>query len=164
MATPIFHMIEGAPEPVAPYSHVVEADGWFFLTGQLAMDAKCDPATIPPEIEAQTHKVMENLRRVLAGVGLGFEHVVCARVFLTRFDEDYAPMNRVYARYFPDGRRPARTCVGVTALAGGGRVEIDMIARAPKRHVARRPKQRPRVARRPKPRSTARRTGGRRRA
>lgn len=128
-------MIKGAPEPVAPYSHVVEIDGWFFVTGQLATDAEYDPANVPAGIEAQTHKVMQNLRTVLAGVGLGLEHVVCVRVFLTQFARDYADMNRVYAGYFAEDRRPARTCVGVTALAGGGRVEIDMIARAPARRA-----------------------------
>ena len=131
MGTPIFHMIEGAPEPVAPYSHAVEIDGWLFVTGQLATDVRCAPADMPAGIEAQTDKVMQNLRTVLQGVGVGFENVVCVRVFLTHFEKDYAKMNRVYASYFPEDKRPARTCVGVTALAGGGRVEIDLIARRP---------------------------------
>lgn len=126
-----FLMVDGAPEPVAPYSHVVEADGWLFVTGQLATGTKYDPTAIPVGIVEQTHKVMENLGTVLAGVGARLEHVVVARVFLTHFEEDYEAMNRVYAEYFPEGRRPARTCVGVTALAGGGRVEIDLIARRP---------------------------------
>ncbi len=131
MSLPIFHMLSGAPEPVAPYSHAVEVEGWVFVTGQLATDVRYDPADIPEGIEAQTDKVMQNLRTVLQGVGVGFENVVCARVFLTHFEEDYARMNRVYASYFPQEKRPARTCVGVTALAGGGRVEIDLIARRP---------------------------------
>jgi enamine deaminase RidA (YjgF/YER057c/UK114 family) len=50
-------------------------------------------------------------------------------VYLAHFDADYAAMNRIYAGYFPPQRRPARTCVGVTALAKGARVEIDMVAR-----------------------------------
>jgi reactive intermediate/imine deaminase len=131
MSTPIFHMINGAPQPVAPYSHVVEADGWLFVTGQLATDIEYNTSTIPEGIEAQTHKVMQNLRTVLQGVGVGFENVVCARVFLTHFEQDYGTMNRIYAGYFPANKLPARTCVGVTALAGGGRVEIDLIARQP---------------------------------
>ena len=130
MSTPIFHMITGAPQPVAPYSHVVEIDGWLFVTGQLATDVEYD-AAIPAGIEAQTHKVMQNLRTVLHGVGVGFENVVCARVFLTHFEQDYGSMNRIYAGYFAPNALPARTCVGVTALAGGGRVEIDLIARRP---------------------------------
>jgi enamine deaminase RidA (YjgF/YER057c/UK114 family) len=71
---------------------------------------------------------MDNLRRVLEGLGLGFDDVVSARVFLTEFDRDYAAMNACYARHFAAGRLPARTTVGVTRLARGGLVEIDMIA------------------------------------
>jgi 2-iminobutanoate/2-iminopropanoate deaminase len=73
--------------------------------------------------------VMENLKRVLAGCRLALEHVVAARVFLTRFEQDYEAMNRVYGGYFAAGKRPARTCVGVTALARGALIEIDFIAR-----------------------------------
>jgi enamine deaminase RidA (YjgF/YER057c/UK114 family) len=85
----------------------------------------------PEGIEAQTRQVMENLKRVLQGCGLGLQHVLSARIFLTHFKEDYERMNRVYAEYFPAGRRPARTCVGVSGLARDARVEIDMIARRP---------------------------------
>ena len=80
---------------------------------------------------AQTRRVMDNLKIVLAGLGLGLEHVISARVFLTRFKEDYAAMNRTYASYFPPERLPARTCVGVTGLARDALVEIDLIARRP---------------------------------
>lgn len=131
MTLPIFHMIAGAPQPVAPYSHVVEIDGWLFLAGQIASDLAYDPEAIPETIEAQTYKVMENLARVLGGVGAGLENVVAARVFLTDFDEDYRKMDAVYESYFAPDRRPARTTVGVTGLAGGARVEIDVIARRP---------------------------------
>ena len=81
------------------------------------------------DIEAQTRQVMENLKRVLAGCSLGLENVVSARIFLTRFEDDYERMNAVYKTYFAPGRFPARTCVGVTALARGARVEIDFLAR-----------------------------------
>ncbi len=74
---------------------------------------------------------MENLQVVLAGLDLGLEHVVAARVFITRIEDDYAAMNSVYASYFPSDRRPARTCIGVTGLARGALVEIDMIACRP---------------------------------
>ncbi len=131
MTLPIFHMIPGAPQPVAPYSHAVEIDGWLFLAGQIASDLEYDPEAIPETIEDQTHKVMQNLARVLDGVGAGLENVVAARVFLTDFDEDYRKMDAVYESYFAPDRRPARTTVGVTGLAGGARVEIDVIARRP---------------------------------
>jgi reactive intermediate/imine deaminase len=131
MTTPLFHMIAAAPTPVAPFSHAVEAEGWVFLTGQMPTDAEDDTAALPEGVEAQTRKVMENLKLVLDGLGLGLEHVVAARVFLTRFQEDYAAMNRTYASYFPPERLPARTCVGVTGLARDALVEIDFIARRP---------------------------------
>jgi len=124
-----FLMIPDAPKPVAPYSHVVEVDGWAFITGQLATDPNDDSLPIPEGIEAQTHKVMDNLKRALSGAGLGLDRVVCVRIFLTDFERDYATMNRIYAGYFAEGKLPARTTVGVTALARGGSVEIDMIAR-----------------------------------
>ena len=72
---------------------------------------------------------MDNLKRALAGAGAGFEDVVCARIFLTHFERDYAAFNRLYTEYFKPDRLPARTTVGVTHLARGGIVEIDLIAR-----------------------------------
>ena len=129
MADLKFHMISGAPDPVAPFSHAVETDGWVFITGQMPFSEISNTSAYPEGIEAQTRQVMENLKRVLAGCGLGLERVVQARIFLTRFDEDYERMNAVYAGYFAPGKLPARTCVGVTALARGARVEIDLVAR-----------------------------------
>jgi reactive intermediate/imine deaminase len=125
---PLFHLVAGAPKPVAPYSHATEAGGFVFVTGQLATDPDDDALPLPDGIDAQTTKVMANLRRVLDGLGLGFADVVSARVFLTDFDRDYAAMNARYASYFAAGRLPARTTVGVTRLARGGLVEIDLIA------------------------------------
>ena len=131
MAEPLFHMIAGAPTPVAPFSHVVESGGWCFVTGQMPTHPDDDARPLAPDIESQTTRVMENLKIVLAGLGLGLEHVLQARVYLTHFEDEYARMNAVYASYFPEDRRPARTCIGVTALARGARVEIDLVARRP---------------------------------
>ena len=131
MTDPVFRMIAGAPRPVAPFSHAVEAGGFVFVTGQMPTDPAAPDAALPAGIEAQTRRVMENLKLVLAGIGLGLEHVVQARVYLTQFERDYAAMNAVYRGYFAPGRLPARTCVGVTALAVGARVEIDLVARRP---------------------------------
>ena len=128
---PIFHLLPDAPKPVAPYSHAVEAGPFLFVTGQLATDPDDDALPIPSGIEAQTHKVMDNLARVLKGCSLSFANVVQVRIFLTDFNGDYAKMNEIYATYFAADRRPARTTVGVTALARGGIVEIDMIAMRP---------------------------------
>ena len=129
MTETLFHMIPGAPTPVAPFSHATEADGWVFLTGQMPTLPDDDSAPLPEGIEAQTRRVMDNLILVLSGLGLGLGDVVSVRVFLTRFQQDYAPMNAVYTGYFPPGRLPARTCVGVTGLAREALVEIDLIAR-----------------------------------
>jgi reactive intermediate/imine deaminase len=126
---PIFHMIAGAPDPVAPFSHAVEADGWVFVTGQMPFAGTSVDAPYPQGIEAQTHQVMTNLRKVLEGCGLTLANVLQVRIYLTRFEQDYAAMNAAYASWFPAGRRPARTCVGVTALAKGALIEIDMVAR-----------------------------------
>ena len=101
------------------------------MTGQLATDPGDNSLPIPPGIEAQTHKVMDNLIRVLKGCGLTLGNVVCVRNFLTDFNGDYAKMNDIYATYFAADKRPARTTVGVTGLARGGIVEIDMIAVRP---------------------------------
>jgi reactive intermediate/imine deaminase len=127
MANPAFHLFSHGPTPVAPYSHAVEVDGWIFVTGQLAT-GHGDEA-LPAGIKAQTRKVMENLKTVLEGLKAGLENVVQVRVFLTDFERDYEAMNDVYRTYFAAGRLPARTTVGVTHLARGGLVEIDLVAR-----------------------------------
>jgi reactive intermediate/imine deaminase len=129
MSALTFHMIGGAPDPVAPFSHAVEADGWIFLTGQMPFTGTSNESVYPETIEEQTHQVMKNLVAVLDGCGLGLQNVAAVRVFLRHFDEHYARKNAVYATYFPPERRPARTCVGVTGLARGALVEIDMVAR-----------------------------------
>jgi enamine deaminase RidA (YjgF/YER057c/UK114 family) len=107
----------------------VECDGWLFVTGQLATDPDDDSRPVPQGIEAQTVKVMDNLKRALSGAASGFDRVVFVRIFLTNFERDYAPMNKIYETYFSKDRLPGRTTVGVTHLARGGIVEIDMIAR-----------------------------------
>src|SRR5664279_4931922 len=109
-------MIAEGPKPVAPFSHAVETDGFVFVTGQMP-DTPGAPGELPDGIEAQTRAVMENLRLVLAGLELGFEHVVMTRIYLTQFKQDYVTMNETYRSYFAEGRLPARTCVGVTGLA-----------------------------------------------
>jgi 2-iminobutanoate/2-iminopropanoate deaminase len=124
----LFHMVSGGPQPVAPFSHAVEADGFVFVTGQMP-DTPGNPGILPDGIEAQTRNVMANLETVLAGLGLGLEHVVVARVFLTEFKRDYAAFNATYKSFFPHDRLPARTCVGTTGLAYDALVEIDLIAR-----------------------------------
>jgi reactive intermediate/imine deaminase len=126
----LFHMIPGGPKPVAPFSHAVECDGWVFVTGQMP-DTPGSPGVLPDTIEAQTRNVMANLTTVLAGMGMGLEHVTMVRIYLAHFQQDYAPMNEVYRSFFPEDRRPARTCIGTTGLAYDARIEIDLVARRP---------------------------------
>ena len=128
MGKPIYHVFQDGPAMVAPYSHAVETDGWLFLTGQMPIR---DDGTIPDGIEAQTRTVVDNLRAVMKRTGFGDGAIVSARVFLTRFEAHYERMNAVYAELFPADSLPARTCVGVTHLARGCEIEIDLIVRKP---------------------------------
>jgi 2-iminobutanoate/2-iminopropanoate deaminase len=125
-----FLMVPGAPPPppTAPYSHAVRAGEFLFVTGQLPADPRDGSRLVAGGLEEQTHQVMRNLETVLAGAGTRLDRVVYARVYLVNF-ADYAAMNRVYASYFPAGRLPARTCIGVTGLALGALVEIDLVVR-----------------------------------
>ena len=125
---PQFLMIPGAPRPVAPFSHAVRAGPFLFVTGQMPTDPADDPRPLPEGVAAQTMRVVENLRVVLDGAGFGLEHVVQGRVYLTDFKRDYEAMNEVWRGFFPHDRLPAWTCVGVTALARGALVEIDLVA------------------------------------
>jgi 2-iminobutanoate/2-iminopropanoate deaminase len=126
----LFHMVPGGPKPVGPFSHAVECDGWVFVTGQMP-DTPGSPGVLPGDIEGQTRNVMANLAIVLNEIGLGLEYVTMARIYLRHFETDYGRMNEVYRTFFPEGRLPARTCIGTTGLAYDARIEIDMVARRP---------------------------------
>ncbi len=131
MALPQFIMVDKAPQPVATFSHAAEVDGWVFLTGQMPTWPGQPDKALPEGVDAQTRRVMDNLKIVLDGVGLGLENVVQARVYITHFERDYEAMNQAYQSYFATGKLPARTCIGVTGLAVGALVEIDVVARRP---------------------------------
>lgn len=125
----VYHMVSSGPRPVAPFSHAVEAGGFVFVTGQMPTDPAAPDAPLPQGIEAQTRRVVENLKVVLGGVGLGLGDVTMARIYLTHFERDYAALNALWPSFFEPGKLPARTTVGVTALAVGALVEIDLVAR-----------------------------------
>ena len=129
MTVPVFHNFSSAPTHVAPFSHAVEFDGWVQLTGQMPTDPIDDTKPLPDGIQAQTRRVMDNLAIILNEMQLGLENVLSTRVFLTNFKRDYEPMNNIYKSYFANNRLPTRTCVGVTDLALGALVEIDMVAK-----------------------------------
>ena len=116
-----------APAPVGPYSQAQRAGPFLFLSGQIPLD----PATgqlVSSTIEAETQRVLDNLKAVLAADGLTFAHVVKTTVYLTDLG-DFTKMNEVYAQAFGDAK-PARATVQVGALPKGARVEIDAVAYA----------------------------------
>ena len=117
------------PPPTAAYSHAVRAGDFLFVTGQLGVD----PATgtlVPGGAAEQALQIMRNLETVLRGAGTSLDRAVMARIYLVNFAADYPAVNKVYSSYFAPGRYPARTTVGVTTLAVGAMVEIDLIVLA----------------------------------
>ena len=116
------------PPPTAAYSHAVRAGELLFVTGQLGIDPQT-ARVVQGGVAAEMRQVMKNLGMVLKGAGAGFEKVAMARIFLVQFATNYPIVNGIYAEYFEQGRYPARTTVGVTTLAMGCLVEIDLIAR-----------------------------------
>jgi 2-iminobutanoate/2-iminopropanoate deaminase len=108
-----------------PFSHVVEANGFVFLAGQVG-NAPGEPGAVPGGIEAETRQMLDNVGRLLGAVGLDYGDVVKATVYLRDFAE-FEAMNRVYREYFAS-EPPTRATVGVTALARDFRVEIEVVA------------------------------------
>lgn len=131
MDAPIFLTLPDGPDRVAPFSHAVRCGPWLLVTGQMPTDPTDKARPLPEGIEAQTLQVIANLKRVLHGAGYALADVVQARIYLTRFERDYAAMNRIWASCFLADRLPARTTIGVTALARGALVEIDLVAWKP---------------------------------
>lgn len=116
-----------APERVGPFSHAVKAGDFLFVTGQMPTQKNDKTKLVFGGIEIQTKQVMENLKNVLNEANSDFDKVIFARVYLVNF-QDFDKMNAVYESYFSKNRLPARTCIGVTGLAVGASVEIDLIA------------------------------------
>jgi len=114
-----------APKAIGPYAQAIRADGIVYTSGQIGID----PATgalVPGGIEAQTRRVLENLKAVLAAAGSSLDRVLRVGVYLTDLGH-FQAMNRIFAEYL-DSYRPARSTVGVAALPIGALVEMDMIA------------------------------------
>jgi 2-iminobutanoate/2-iminopropanoate deaminase len=117
--------LPGAEPGSYPLSQVVEANGIVFLAGQVG-DAPGTHGPVPGGIEAETRAVLDNVRRLLEAVGLGYADVVRCTVYLRDF-ADFAAMNAVYREFFPTDP-PARATVGVTALAADYAIEIEVTA------------------------------------
>ena len=125
----IEHLIfDEGPERVGPFSHAVKAGDFLFVTGQMPTLTNDPTKLIEGGISNQTHQVMKNLKIVLTSANSSFENVVFVRVYLVNF-QDFDVMNAIYESYFVPDKLPARTCIGVTGLAVGASVEIDLIAK-----------------------------------
>ena len=116
------------PKRVGPFSHAVKAGGFLFVTGQMPTLPNDPTKLIEGGISNQTHQVMKNLELVLDAAKSSFENVVFVRIYLLNF-QDFDAMNAIYESYFMPDKLPARTCIGVTGLAVGASVEIDLIAK-----------------------------------
>ena len=116
---------ERAPKAVGPYSQAIQTENLVFAAGQAGLD----PATmklVDGGVEPQTVQVLTNLKNVLEAAGSGMNYVVKTTVYLVDMN-DFAAMNAIYSRFFPENP-PARTTVAVAALPLGARVEIELIA------------------------------------
>ena len=119
---------EGYVSPRGPYSHVVRAGGFLFVSGQGPIDPANDQMSYGT-IEHETRLVLNNVKRLLEGVGASMADVVKCSVFL-RDGGDFAAMNSVYAEFFGDAK-PARTTVECKFANPQMKVEIDCIAYKP---------------------------------
>lgn len=118
---------EKAPAAVGPYSLVRQAGDFWYISGQIGLDAERGELA-GPGVEDETRQALRNLDRILTGAGLGREHIVKATVVLTNMD-DFAVVNEIYAGFFSGVFSfPARACVAVAALPKGARVEIEAVA------------------------------------
>jgi 2-iminobutanoate/2-iminopropanoate deaminase len=113
------------PKAIGPYSQGVKANGFVFLSGQIALDPKTQQI-VEGDIAVQAERVMENLKGILEAAGSSLQRVVKTTVFLADM-KDFAAMNEVYSRYFVT-HPPARSTVEVSRLPRDVRVEIDLIA------------------------------------
>ncbi|MBX9603960.1 MAG: RidA family protein [Bryobacteraceae bacterium] len=116
---------ENAPKAIGPYSQAVVHNGLAFLSGQIPLD----PATnqmVEGGIEAQTERVLENLKGLLEACGSSLSGVLKTTVFLKDMGE-FAKMNEIYGRYFAENP-PARATVEAARLPRDVRVEIECIA------------------------------------
>jgi 2-iminobutanoate/2-iminopropanoate deaminase len=115
------------PQAIGPYSQAIRANGFIFVSGQVAIDPS-NQQVISGDVAAQTERVMKNLTGILRAAGSGLEKVVRSTVFLKNMG-DFGAMNEVYGRYFT-AAPPARSTVEVARLPKDVLVEIDVIALA----------------------------------
>ena len=118
-------LTDRGPKPIGPYSQAIKANGFLYISGQVALDPKTGEF-VGGDIRQQTERVMENLRGICEAAGSNLHHAVKTTVFLKEIT-DFAAMNEVYARYFPTAP-PARTTVQAAGLPKNALLEIDLVA------------------------------------
>jgi len=114
-----------APGAMGPYSVVTEANGFVFVSGQVAVDPLTRERS-PEDVEVQTTQVMSNIAAILGDLGLEISDIVKTTIFLADIG-DFPKVNAVYAGFLGD-EPPARSTVQVGALPGGFLVEIEVVA------------------------------------
>jgi 2-iminobutanoate/2-iminopropanoate deaminase len=115
------------PKAIGPYSQAIKANGFVFVSGQVAIDPSTQHV-ISGDVAAQTDRVIKNLSAILQAAGSSLEKVVRSTVFLKNMG-DFTAMNEVYGKYFTSAP-PARATVEVSRLPKDVAVEIDVIALA----------------------------------
>ena len=116
---------EKAPKAIGPYSQAVEVNGMLFISGQVPIDPQAGKI-VAEDITTQTEQVMKNIGAILEAAGYGFQDVVKSTCLLSDMD-NFAAMNAVYGKYYPENP-PARAAYGVVKLPLGALVEIETIA------------------------------------
>jgi 2-iminobutanoate/2-iminopropanoate deaminase len=116
---------EHAPAPIGPYSQAVVANGFLFLSGQIAINPSTGELN-QSSIKVETNQVMRNINAVLLEAGYGFEHIVKITIFLSDMSL-FAEVNEIYGSYFHKDF-PARETVAVKGLPKGVNVEISATA------------------------------------
>jgi 2-iminobutanoate/2-iminopropanoate deaminase len=114
-----------APAPIGPYSQAVKANGFLFVSGQVAIIPETGELNIGT-IEEETHQVMKNLKAVLKTAGHDFANIVKTTIFLSDMSL-FAAVNQVYGSYFT-GNFPARETIAVKGLPKNVNVEISVMA------------------------------------
>jgi 2-iminobutanoate/2-iminopropanoate deaminase len=118
---------KNGPQAIGPYSQAIRANGFVFVSGQVAIDP-ANQQLVAGDVAAQTERVCQNLSGILRAAGSSLEKVVRSTVFLKNMN-DFAAMNEVYGRHFTSAP-PARSTVEVARLPKDVLVEIDVIALA----------------------------------
>lgn len=113
-----------APAAVGPYSQAVEAGATIYVSGQLPLDPQTK--TMPETIAEQAARSLDNISAILSEAGCSMDNIVKTTVLLADMN-DFAAVNEVYARYFPN-LKPARACYQVARLPMDAKVEIEAIA------------------------------------